>query len=106
MALLLFVANEGQLHGPIVRQIERAPFRVIKFCRGKLELAAFGEVSLAHAKAQIAQGVGAMPLKKLPAKVEQEMLTGSYCRQSLSRRHAGIGCKQRVGTAHRSCDEG
>ena len=71
MALLLLIAHKGQLDRPVVRQIERAPVRVVKFLRGKPKLAGLGEVSLSHAKSQITQRIAAVALKEFPAKVEQ-----------------------------------
>src|SRR6266496_4395722 len=67
VAVLFLVAYERQFHGPIVRQVQWTPFGVVEFLRGKPEFAAFGEVSLAHAEAQIARWVGTVSLKKLPA---------------------------------------
>src|SRR5579859_2941591 len=107
VALLLVVANEGQLHRPVVRQVERAPFRIIKFHRGKLELSALGEISLAHAEAKLLFWIGSVSLKELPSKVEQQMLARRHCRRSLSRRSRRIPRQQRMcpadGTAHESC---
>src|ERR1700681_3591807 len=77
MPLQFFVANKRQLDCPVVRQVERSPFGVVELLSGKLELASFGEVSLAHAKSQIAPRIAAMSLKKFPAEVEQQTLPRS-----------------------------
>src|ERR1035438_9536019 len=106
VGLLFVIVHKRQFHCPVVRQIEGPPFRVVKFLRGKQEFARLGEISLPHAKAQIVQRVGGMSLKKLPAKIKEQMLARSHRRKSLRRRSAGVGCQQCMGTTHRSCDQG
>ena len=90
MRLLFFVVDEGQLDRPVVRQIESAPFRVVQFRRGKLEIATLREIALPHAKSQIALRIAAMSLKKLPAKIKQQTLAWGHRGQSLRRRGTGI----------------
>src|SRR3954470_16907908 len=46
VAILFLISHEWQFDAPIVRQVQLAPFRVIKFLRRKPELAALGEISL------------------------------------------------------------
>ena len=102
---LFVIAHKRQLNRPVVRQIERAPFRVVKFLCGKPEFSRLGEVSLAYPKSQVAQRVVRVALKKLPAKVEQQMLPRSHRSQRLSRRSAGIPREQSVRAPHRPCDQ-
>src|SRR3954469_7357801 len=105
MTLLLFIANERQLDRPVMRQVERAPLRIIELCRGKLEFTTLGEVSLTLAKAKIVQRVGAIPLKKFPAKVEQQTLTRSYRAGCFRRGYILVGRQQRFGAPHGSRNE-
>jgi hypothetical protein len=97
VAVLFFVVHERQLHRPVVRQIQIAPLRSVKLLRGKPQLAGLGEVSLTHAKSKIAQGIAGVSLKKLPVKVEQQMLARRDRGLGLRRSCAGIGCEQRMG---------
>ncbi len=103
--LLFFIANERQLDRPVVRQVQWPPFGVVEFLRSKFELARLGEIALPHAESQIAPRIAAMSRKKLPAKIEQQTLARSHRGQSLRRRCAGIGRKQRMGAAHGACDQ-
>src|SRR5580692_4562120 len=105
VAVLLFVVHKRQLERPIVRQIQVAPFGVVKFRSGEPELARLGEISLAHAESQIAQRVAGMSLKKLPAKVEQQMLPRSNSGHRLRRQSVGIARQQRLGAPHRTRDQ-
>ncbi len=100
--LLFFVVHKRQLYRPVVRQIELAPLRVIKLRRGKPKLARLGKISLAHAKSQVAQRVGAVSLKELPPKVEQQMFPRSHRRHRLRRSRPGIARQQRMSAAHRA----
>ncbi len=74
-----FIAHEGQLHRPVVRQIERAPFRVVEsnFC--KLEVAGFGKVFLILAESEIAGRVAAMPEDELPSEIKEKLFARSDC---------------------------
>jgi len=86
MRVQRIIAHKGQLDGPVVGQVQRAPLGVVKPGLGEGEIAGLGKVSLAHTEAQIAGRVGAVAELKLPAKVEE---------QPLARRHSGLrlaGC--------------
>ncbi len=100
MGLLFVIVHERQFHCPVVRQIERPPFRVVKFLRGELEFAALREISLSHAESQIAQRIVGVSLKKLPAKVEQQTLARSHRGGRFRRRNARIVSQQRMGAAN------
>ena len=100
MRLLFFIAHKGQFDRPVVRQVQRSPFGVVKLLCRKLELTRLGEISLSHAKAQIAQWIAAMSLEKLPAKVEQQALSQGHRGLSLRRGNAWIGRQQCVSAAN------
>ena len=76
MRLQLVIAEEGQLDRPIVGKIERAPFRVVEFGRGKVEIAGLGKVAWVVAEVEIARGVGSVAEGELPPKVEEQLLAG------------------------------
>ena len=84
MRLLLLVVHKGQLDSPIVRQVQRAPLRVVEFRLGKGEVAGLGKVALPVAKSQIAGRVGAVAKLELPAKVEEQLLARRNRRRRLS----------------------
>ena len=77
------IVHEGQLHRPIMRQIQRPPFRIIKLRGGKLEAAGFGKIALIFSEIQVARRVSRVPLKKLPIEVEQQVLARGNQRSSL-----------------------
>ena len=106
VTLQLRVAHKGQLNRPVVRQVQRTPFGVVKFFPGKLKLAGLGEIPLALAESQVAQRVAGVSLKKLPAKIEQQMLARSHRGHRLRRRCARIARQQRMRAAQRTCDQG
>ena len=68
------VPNKRQLHRPVVRQVQFAPFRVVVSHLGKFEVAGLGEVVLAVSESEILGRVGAVAELKLPSKVEEQLL--------------------------------
>jgi len=71
-----FVVDEGQLDGPVVGEVERAPGGVVEFGGSEGEVAGFGEVALGSAEAQIFRGISPVAEHELPAEVEQQTLAG------------------------------
>ena len=93
--VLHLVAHERQLDRPVVRQVQRAPLRVVKFSLGESKLAGLGEVALSVSKAQVAGRVAAMAELELPAEIEEQLLARSHRRQRFGRCRIGITRQQR-----------
>ena len=72
VAFELVIVDEGQLDGPVMGQVERAPGGVVEARGGKAELAGFSKVSLSAAETQVLGGIGPVAELKLPAEVEQQ----------------------------------
>lgn len=73
MALQQFVVHKWQFHRPVVGQIQRPPFRIVKFLRGKMEIAGLGKSALVLGETEIARRVIGIPKEKLPAEIEEQM---------------------------------
>ena len=92
MRLQLVVVNEGQLHGPVVGQVQRAPFRVVVTHARELEVARLGEGILVDREIHILVRVASVAELELPAKVEKELLARGHdrqCANSCSLRRCG-----------------
>ncbi|MEI9974863.1 MAG: hypothetical protein WDO73_24115 [Ignavibacteriota bacterium] len=69
---------EGQLDGPIVRQIELAPPAIVEvlFRHINLGVAGFGEGVAAASPAKILRGIAGVAQMESPAEIEQEPFAG------------------------------
>src|SRR5580704_1570522 len=103
--LQLVIIDERQLDGPVVRQIQRPPFRVVKFLQSKFELTRLGEVSLTHAKPQVAPGIASVSRQELPSEIEEETLSRSERFRGVHRRCATIGRQQRMNSTGWTCKQ-
>src|SRR5271165_1375427 len=104
MRLQIFIVNKRQLDGPIVRQVQRAPFGVVELRQSELKLTGFRKDSMILAKSQIAVRIACMSLKEFPAKIEQQVLSRGNASQRLDRRSQGIACKRHGSTVRRRAD--
>jgi hypothetical protein len=71
------VVYEGQFHGPVMGQVERAPGGVVETGLRKFEVAGLAEVALAVTEAEVFGRIAAIAESELPSEVEEELLTGS-----------------------------
>src|SRR5436305_5069742 len=104
MILLLFVAHEGQLYRPVMRQVQAAPLRIVELSRGKLEFAALSEVSLAHTESEVATRIRGVTLEELPIKIQQKSLAGSNSAGKFRGGDAGILRQQCLCALYRTAD--
>src|ERR1700722_9416699 len=74
VSLQFIVADKWQFNRPVMRQIQRAPLRVVKLLCRERKLSRLGEISLTRTEAEIAPRIAAVSLKKLPAKVDKQVL--------------------------------
>ncbi len=84
------VANKRQFHGPVVRQIQCAPFRVVEFSLRKLELSGLCEISLPVAETEVLGRICAIAKRELPTGVEEQMFARCNCGKGSSRSSARI----------------
>ena len=103
VAVLLFVVHKRQLNRPVMRQIQIAPFRVVKLRGRKPELAPLCEISLPLAKSQIAARIGGVPLKKFPSEIKEQTLAR---RKRTSRFRRGIAREQCMCTLNGPGEQG
>ena len=92
--VLLLVVHKGQLDGPVVRQIECAPFGVVELGLGKSEVAGLGKIALAEAEAQVASRIDSIAELEFPAEIEEQLLARGHSAQRLSRTRDGLICQQ------------
>ncbi len=91
VGVLLFVVHKGQLDGPVMRQVQGAPFGVVESCLGELEVTGLGKITLAETEVEVFGGVRTVAKEELPSKVEEQLLTRRHSGQSLGRRNPWIG---------------
>ena len=68
------VPHKGQLHRPVVGQVQQAPFRVVVSHPGKLEIAGLGEAFLIVSETEIPSRIDAIAELESPAEVEEQLL--------------------------------
>jgi len=69
--LLLLIPDKGQLNGPVVRQVVRAPLRVVEARLGEFEVARLCEISLPVSEAEVLGRVVAIAEGKPPGEVKE-----------------------------------
>ena len=89
--------HKGQLDGPVVGQVQRAPLRVVELGLGEIEVAGLGKIALAEAEVEIAGRISAVAEDELPSEVEEQLLARRHSGQCLGRRSLGIAGEQRGG---------
>ena len=85
VALAGIVVHEGKLHGPIVRKVKLSPARIIeaRFC--KVKVSGLGKIALPVSEVEIFCRVVSIAEGKLPAEIEEQLLSGSNRRKSCRR---------------------